>query len=124
MPSARSCCKSSMVSTRFFSCARIVTREALSQHLKGLEQQLKVRLINRTTRDMSLTDEGQRLSNVLLPALTAVERAVSELGEAHVEPFRLDLHELLAHRLAPVDGASYGRIPRMLSEIAAGVGHG
>jgi DNA-binding transcriptional LysR family regulator len=38
-----------------------VTRAALSQHLKGLEQHLNVRLLNRTTRDMSLTEEGQRL---------------------------------------------------------------
>lgn len=63
-----------------------VTRAALSQHLKNLEQQLNVRLLNRTTRNMSLTDEGQRLLEVLQPALTAVERAVSELGEAHETP--------------------------------------
>ena len=63
-----------------------VTRAALSQHLKGLEQHLNVRLLNRTTRDMSLTEEGQRLLDVLQPALTAIERAVSEIGEAHAEP--------------------------------------
>nr|WP_280531058.1 LysR family transcriptional regulator [Shinella yambaruensis] len=64
----------------------MVTRGALSQHLKALEQQLSVRLINRTTRNMSLTEEGQRLLDVLQPALVAIERAVSELGEAHKEP--------------------------------------
>ncbi|MCW5709772.1 LysR family transcriptional regulator [Shinella sp.] len=64
----------------------LVTRGALSQHLKALEQQLNVRLINRTTRNMSLTEEGQRLLDVLQPALVAIERAVSELGEAHTEP--------------------------------------
>ena len=63
-----------------------VTRAALSQHLKGLEQRLKVRLLNRTTRDMSLTEEGQRLLDVLQPALTAIERAVAEIGEAQAEP--------------------------------------
>ena len=63
-----------------------VTRAALSQHLKGLEQRLNVRLLHRTTRDMSLTEEGQRLLDVLQPALTAIERAVEELGETHVEP--------------------------------------
>jgi len=63
-----------------------VTRAALSQHLKGLEQHLNVRLLNRTTRDMSLTEEGQRLLDVLQPALAAIDRAVAEIGEAHVEP--------------------------------------
>lgn len=63
-----------------------VTRGALSQHLKNLEQQLNVRLINRTTRNMSLTDEGQRLLNVLEPALLAIDQAVLEIGESHTEP--------------------------------------
>lgn len=66
-----------------------VTRAALSQQLKTLEQSLNVRLMNRTTREMSLTDEGQRLLNVLQPALSSIERAVAELGEAHVEPVGL-----------------------------------
>ncbi|WP_430461513.1 LysR family transcriptional regulator [Thalassolituus sp. LLYu03] len=63
-----------------------VTRGALSQHLKNLEQQLNVRLINRTTRNMSLTEEGQRLLAVLEPALQAIDQAVLELGESHSEP--------------------------------------
>lgn len=55
-----------------------VTRGALSQHLKGLEQHLNVRLINRTTRNMSLTEEGQRLLDVLQPALVAIEPDTEE----------------------------------------------
>src|SRR5262245_57370180 len=62
------------------------TSAALSQHLKGLEQQLNVRLINRTTRDMSLTEEGQRLLDVLQPALASIEQAITELGETCAEP--------------------------------------
>lgn len=63
-----------------------VSRAALSQHLKSLEQQLNVRLLNRTTRSMSLTEEGQRLFDVLAPALESIERAVTETGEAQAEP--------------------------------------
>ncbi|NIE64465.1 LysR family transcriptional regulator [Burkholderia sp. Ax-1719] len=63
-----------------------VSRAALSQQLKTLEQQLHVRLLHRTTRDMSLTEEGQRLFDTLAPALATIERAVSELDEAHGEP--------------------------------------
>ncbi|MBY5969701.1 LysR family transcriptional regulator [Halomonas denitrificans] len=63
-----------------------VSRAALSQQLKTLEQQLNVRLLNRTTRNMSLTEEGQRLYDSLKPALGSIERAVSEVGEAQAEP--------------------------------------
>lgn len=38
-----------------------VSRAALSQSLKALERRLNVKLLYRTTRDMSLTEAGQRL---------------------------------------------------------------
>ncbi|MFZ6042169.1 LysR family transcriptional regulator [Vibrio natriegens] len=63
-----------------------VTRAALSQHVKGLEQQLQVRLLNRTTRNMSLTEEGQRLLDILHPSLMSIEQVVNELNESHIEP--------------------------------------
>lgn len=98
-----------------------VTRAALSQHLKGLEQHLNVRLLNRTTRDMSLTEEGQRLLDVLAPALAAIERAVSELGEAHTEPtglIRLNTSRVAARLLIePHMGAFLERYPRLRLEL-------
>ncbi|EMN7236082.1 LysR family transcriptional regulator [Vibrio parahaemolyticus] len=63
-----------------------VTRAALSQHVKGLEKQLQVRLLNRTTRNMSLTEEGQRLLDTLHPSLTNIEQALSSLNDLHIEP--------------------------------------
>lgn len=63
-----------------------VSRAALSQNLKALERQLGVRLLHRTTRDMSLTEEGQRLLETLRPALGSIDRAVSGLSEMHGEP--------------------------------------
>jgi DNA-binding transcriptional LysR family regulator len=53
-----------------------VSRPTLSQHLKALEKQLGVKLLYRTTRDMSLTEEGQRLLEILRPSLGSIERAV------------------------------------------------
>jgi len=98
-----------------------VTRAALSQHLKNLEQQLNVRLLNRTTRDMSLTDEGQRLLDVLQPALTAIERAVSELGEAHEAPsglIRMNSSRIAARLLIePHLGAFLARYPKLRLEL-------
>lgn len=98
-----------------------VTRAALSQHLKGLEQHLNVRLLHRTTRDMSLTEEGQRLLDVLQPALTAIERAVSELGEAHAEPsglIRVNTSRVAARLLLePHMGTFLARYPRLRLEL-------
>ncbi|WP_374518701.1 LysR family transcriptional regulator [Undibacterium squillarum] len=63
-----------------------VSRAALSQQVKALEQQLKVRLLNRTTRDMSLTEEGQRLYDVLAPAFSHIGQAVASAGDQGKEP--------------------------------------
>ena len=98
-----------------------VTRAALSQHLKGLERHLNVRLLHRTTRDMSLTEEGQRLLDVLQPALAAIERAVSELGEAHAEPsglIRMNASRIAARLLIePHMGAFLARHPKLRLEL-------
>lgn len=58
-----------------------VSRAALSQNLKALERQLGVRLLHRTTRDMSLTEAGQQLFDALRPALGSIAQAVSGLDE-------------------------------------------
>ncbi|MFB9126514.1 LysR family transcriptional regulator [Paraburkholderia dipogonis] len=63
-----------------------VSRANLSQNVKALERRLNVKLLYRTTRDMSLTEEGQRLYEVWYPALVAVERTVDALHEARDEP--------------------------------------
>lgn len=98
-----------------------VTRGALSQHLKGLELSLDVRLLNRTTRDMSLTEEGQRLLDVLQPALTAIERAVSDLGEAHDAPsglIRMNTSRIAARLLIePHLGEFLARYPGIRLEL-------
>ena len=98
-----------------------VTRAALSQHLKGLEQHLNVRLLNRTTRDMSLTEEGQRLLDVLQPALAAIDRAVAEIGEAHVEPtglIRMNSSRVAARLLIePHMGEFLARYPKLRLEL-------
>lgn len=63
-----------------------VSRAALSQNLKALERRLEVKLLHRTTRAMSLTEEGQHLLDALRPALDAIERAARDLNEARGEP--------------------------------------
>src|SRR5208282_5116805 len=72
----------------FSSAARElgVSRSAVSQAVRQLEQQLKVVLLARTTRSVSLTDAGRRLVDgaglALRQALAALEEVSARPGEA------------------------------------------
>jgi len=98
-----------------------VTRAALSQHLKALEQSLDVRLLNRTTRDMSLTEEGQRLLDVLVPALEAIDGTVRQLRETRADPaglIRLNTSRIAAKLLIePHLGEFLMRYPKLKLEL-------
>ncbi|ADU98217.1 LysR family transcriptional regulator [Alicycliphilus denitrificans] len=91
-----------------------VSRAALSQHLKALEQRLDVRLLHRTTRDMSLTEEGQRLFDALQGALASVERALAEpSGLIRINTSRVAAQALLEPHLAEF----LARYPRLRVEL-------
>ncbi len=98
-----------------------VTRAALSQHVKGLEKQLQVRLLNRTTRNMSLTEEGQRLLDTLHPSLTNIEQALSSLNDLHIEPaglIRISVSRTAARLLIePHLGEFLSRYPKIRLEL-------
>ncbi|TOG89381.1 LysR family transcriptional regulator [Vibrio parahaemolyticus] len=98
-----------------------VTRAALSQHVKGLEKQLQVRLLNRTTRNMSLTEEGQRLLDTLHPLLTNIEQALNSLNDLHIEPaglIRISVSRTAARLLIePHLGEFLSRYPKIRLEL-------
>ncbi|WP_105101272.1 LysR family transcriptional regulator [Microbulbifer pacificus] len=98
-----------------------VSRAALSQHLKSLEQQLNVRLLNRSTRSMSLTEDGQRLFDVLAPAIESVDRAVSGVGESQAEPsgvIRINTSRVAARvLLEPKMETFLARYPKLKLEL-------
>jgi DNA-binding transcriptional LysR family regulator len=56
-----------------------VTPSAISHAMRQIEAQLGVRLVDRTTRRVSLTDAGVRLFDQLLPAFGQIDRALEEL---------------------------------------------
>ncbi|WP_090493344.1 LysR family transcriptional regulator [Myxococcus virescens] len=98
-----------------------VSRAALSQNLKALEKQLGVRLLNRTTRDMSLTEEGQHLFDALQPSLGSIESAVRSLGEAAGEAsglLKVNTARLAAKALIePYVGEFLSRHPKLSLEL-------
>lgn len=57
-----------------------VTASALSHALRGLEERLGLRLINRTTRSVALTEAGQQLYQRLGPAFRDIDDAIEDLN--------------------------------------------
>lgn len=72
---------------------------ALSQSMRQLEKRLGLRLLNRTTRSVSLTEAGEQLANRLRPAIDTLNGAVEAIN---------------AHRDAP-----HGRVRITVSRVAA-----
>jgi DNA-binding transcriptional LysR family regulator len=70
-----------------------VTPSALSHTMRHFEERHGVRLLNRTTRSVSLTDAGQRLLDRLRPAVEQISGALEDLKGEQGHPFgRLRLH--------------------------------
>lgn len=63
-----------------------VTRPAISQALRRLEDRLNISLMRRTTRSISLTEAGERLYADVAPAMLQLNRAVSDITELAGEP--------------------------------------
>ena len=64
-----------------------VTPSALSHTMRLLEERLGVRLMNRTTRSVSLTDAGTRLLGRLRPAMVQIDGALDDLNLERDQPF-------------------------------------
>ena len=64
-----------------------VTPSALSHTMRHFEERLGVRLLNRTTRSVSLTDAGLRLFDRLRPAVDQISRGFEDLKGEQGHPF-------------------------------------
>ncbi|MCX4160085.1 MULTISPECIES: LysR family transcriptional regulator [Paraburkholderia] len=58
-----------------------VSRSALSHAMRGLENDLGVRLLHRTTRSVSLTDAGERLLKRLNPVLRDLDEVLEDVAQ-------------------------------------------
>jgi DNA-binding transcriptional LysR family regulator len=63
-----------------------VTPTAISRTIKNVEAQLNVRLFNRTTRSVSLTEAGASLNAALAPALDLIRNSLSQALLATDQP--------------------------------------
>lgn len=63
-----------------------VSRSAVSQSVRQLEEKLRVVLVARTTRSVSLTDAGRRLVDGAAPALAQAAATLTEVSAEPGEP--------------------------------------
>ena len=82
-----------------------MSQSGVSRSIARLEVRLGIRLFERTTRSVSLTDEGQRLYRQIGPLLTGLEEAVASAmeGRALVRGrLRVQIHRTFAYFLEGV----------------------
>lgn len=63
-----------------------VTPSAVSQAIRALEERVGVRLLQRTTRSVGLTEAGERFLSRLRPAMEGVREAFASLSELRDRP--------------------------------------
>jgi DNA-binding transcriptional LysR family regulator len=101
-----------------------VTPSALSHSMRQLEDRLGVRLLNRTTRSVSVTDAGLRLLERLRPAVSQIAGALEDLNQARQRPLgRLRIyaiHLAAAGVIAPIWGRFLSTYPEVHLELALG----
>jgi DNA-binding transcriptional LysR family regulator len=94
----------------------------LSQTVRALEEQLGVRLLNRTTRSVALTEAGERLMEQLRPLFAAFDDAVESVNAFREKPaghLRLLVPPLAAKCVvAPVLADFLSEYPEISVEIS------
>lgn len=99
-----------------------LTPAAVSKNVMRLEQQLQVRLFNRTTRRLTLTEEGQAFLGKASEALRLLDAAVTEVTRAGGEPagrVRISVGLAFGRRFVlPLLGKLAQRYPRLQVEVS------
>lgn len=98
-----------------------ISPSALSQIIRGLEERLGMRLLNRTTRSVAVSEAGQRLLARVAPALRELDEAQTELASLRSEPagtLRINTpREPVLHLIAPRLGAFTRRYPKVALDL-------
>jgi DNA-binding transcriptional LysR family regulator len=102
---------------------RGVTASAISHAVSGLEARVGLRLLNRTTRSVSLTDAGAMLLARLSPAFVEIGGALDALNQFRDTPFgkvRINAPNSIAPFVfGPVMGPLIAQNPQLHLEIVA-----
>ncbi|MEA1647521.1 LysR substrate-binding domain-containing protein [Nitrospirillum sp. BR 11164] len=95
---------------------------SLSHRVAAMERQLGVRLFNRTTRSVALTEAGQQFLDRVRPALREIADAVETVNRFRDTPaglLRLNTSEEAAARMLPLILDFMARYPDMRVDLVA-----
>ena len=76
-----------------------ISRSSLSQTIRSFEERLGVRLLNRTTRSVALTEAGEQLLSDAQPVLDGIDKAIEAVNTFRDKPsgvLRLNMPRLAA----------------------------
>jgi DNA-binding transcriptional LysR family regulator len=100
-----------------------LTPSTLSHSLRALEERLGVRLLNRTTRSVALTEAGMALLEQIRPALQQIAGAVAQVNGSSAEPrgtVRINVPHLAAELVLGKRLGEFARTyPSVVLDIAA-----
>ena len=98
-----------------------VSPPAVSQNIRALEAHLGVRLFNRTSRSVRLSDEGRAFYEKIAPAMSQIEIAAENASSQRGEPsglLRITLPQLAASMLVmPYLAEFHARYPELQLEL-------
>jgi DNA-binding transcriptional LysR family regulator len=95
----------------------------VSNHVQALEDRLGARLLNRTTRKVSLTEIGRAYYERLIPILAELEEADQFAGQQHAVPqgtLRMHCNTALSRFLSPVIGEFLALYPDVSVDLTVG----
>jgi len=96
-------------------------RNTVTKHLQSLEAHLRVKLLNRTTRRISLTNDGTAYYERMVRVLDQWQEAESDLMSAQARPhgrLRIDMGSTMATRLVlPALAEFQARYPELQLDI-------
>ncbi|MCU1752335.1 LysR family transcriptional regulator [Pseudomonas sp. 6D_7.1_Bac1] len=97
-----------------------VSTSALSHAVAALEARIGVRLFNRTTRSVSLSEAGAQFVNSIAPALSTIHAALEQAGSFRDTPsgtLRINTSVGAANQVMPAFIAFLQRYPEMKLDI-------
>ena len=92
----------------------------VTNHVRSLEERLGARLLNRTTRKLSLTEAGKSYFDqcaLILAQIEAADSSISELQAAPRGTLHLNAANVLSHTVAPLIGAFSATYPEITIDL-------
>jgi len=98
---------------------------SVSEAVRSLQEDFGVRLLNRTTRHVALTEAGEQLLDHLTPAFANIDKAIDSVNSFRDKPagvVRLSVHLMAAATIiGPLISKFSAAYPAIRLEISAGI---